>query len=148
MIYVIHRDVRDHWHLMPHFLDRAEEFCTKYDSDADPAKLSDIIIQHFSSRSDTMLMMVSVVDNQVVAHLLASIDTWCGAKYATILQYEADKGKMPYEDKQVGNMVLTKWADFHKADIQLLARSDKVARVFKRLWGFTPVRTLMRRKVI
>jgi hypothetical protein len=147
MLVALHRDVKDHWHLMPELLTRAENFAVAYDSDANPQDLVDIIVSHFTSRSDKMLILVALTNGEIAAHLIASIDTWCGAKYATVLQYEATKGKMSLEDRQVGFLILQKWAKYHGASLQILARNDRMAKLFSKYWGFAKVRTLMRRRV-
>jgi hypothetical protein len=147
MIHILDKRIADHWNYFGQVLARAESFCLEYDSDADPAILSEILTTHFAQGSSNMLFLASVIDDVVVAHLIASIDTWCGAKYATILQYEANRGEMPYVDKREGMRILESWAIRQGADLQILARNPQMANLFRRYWGFSPVRILMRKRI-
>lgn len=148
MIHILDRNIKSHWTYFAEVVDRVTKFCDTYDSDADSKILANIMIGHFAQSSDSMLILASVVNDEVVAHLLAAIDTWCGSKFATILQYEAEKGKMPLADKKEGYRILEAWAKTHQAGIQILARNPQVARLFSRYWGFKPERILMRKRVL
>lgn len=147
MIHLLDRNVKEHWTYFAELVERVENFCVRYDSDADPKILSNILITHFTQYNDNMLLLVSIVDNKVVAHLVAGIDTWCGAKYGTIIQYEANRGEMPLEDKQQGYWYLENWATKHQAQLQILARNPQMAKLFNRYWGFKPERILMRKRI-
>lgn len=147
MIQIVSRNYTE-WRHFGEVLERITSFCNTYESDAQPQMLEDIIVAHYVNRDDKMLLLACIVDDVVVAHLLATLDVWCGARYATIVQYEADKGKMSSTDRAEGYKMLEAWAQSHSADLQILARNPKMAKLFARYHGFSPLRVLMRKRVI
>ena len=148
MIAILDRRIKQHWTYFAELLERVDNFVETYDSDADSSLLAEALMLHFAQGSDQMLFFVCVKNNKVAGHLIATIDTWCGSKYATIIQYEVDKGSLLSEERREGWKLLTAWAQSHGANLQILARSPKMARVFSRYWGFTPERVLMRKRIL
>lgn len=142
MLLVLDKNIPEHWGYFGQLLERAGDFCQKYDSDADPKELENILISHFAQGSNLMMFLVTVQEGAIVGHLIASLDVWCGARFATILQYELDKGSTI--DRTEGKRLLDAWAAMHGVRLQLLARNARIAKLFNRYWGFNPVRILMR----
>src|SRR5688572_7364679 len=90
-VFMLMRENRKHYYLFGQVLDRIEKFCRDQDSDADPKDLSERVEQDYVREDPCFCILVAEAAGQVSGHLLASLDTWMGRKFLTVVQMAIDK---------------------------------------------------------
>lgn len=149
-IQLLTRDNPSHWALLPEVIERAAGFCKRYDTDTRPEDLSQAIREHFVTdpRGQTVRGVVALKEGILVGHLLVSLDHWCGALFATIVQYEMD---VPFPKAMLRATFdeIAEWARSKGAHIlRGLAiaddgRGDARARLYRAMYGFKPRRIML-----
>src|SRR5512147_1838960 len=77
------------WELFPIALYRIHKFAKSYDSDAEVTKLVASMKYCFAIGGDALIMLL-LDGRTVIGHMLVSMESWYGTKFATISQYELD----------------------------------------------------------
>lgn len=137
------------WQYVPQVCERLAAFCRKYESEANPDQVVQTYKSHFLADDPLIIAIVALHDDQIVGHLLVSLDTWMGTKVATILQYEHDAGALlPPETLQKTFAWLRQWAQDHGAyALQALVRDPKLSKTFVTNYGFKPKAVILRQPV-
>jgi hypothetical protein len=129
-------------------LRRIRDFCVKYDSDANGARLSRDVEQDFASDEPKRFFMVLACHPgpKVVGHLLATRDYYYGQTYCYVHQMEIDKNAgvtMPQEQRVFA--LVKEWAKEIKAlGLRAAAQTPAHVRRLKTLYGFEPQITTMK----
>ena len=119
-------------------LERIMSFAGRYGCDVDLQVLWLSIAQSMCSQSPLHIVFVVVDGESVVGHAVCEITSYYGKKSVTIEQLEIDKGATDGRAELIdsGLEAIIKWSSRMGADkVSILARNDKVARLFQRL-GF------------
>jgi len=144
-VVLLQRDDPLSWQLMPVFCRRVARFCQRYGSEADVPLLLRAIEVNFTSEEPFCLGAVGLRGNRVVGHVFASVDDWFGVRFLTLVQFEID---VPGFDRHALRVAFSRILAWGKTKgcrkAQLLARDERLARYFKRVWGFKPDKILMR----
>jgi hypothetical protein len=124
--------------LLRQLCERIELFCANYESDADRDILFEQVTKNYFDASPRMLFLVAEEDGKVVAHLVAQIEEYYGARYVSIIQYWRDKGiRIPDEMKADAFRQLIHWGKMMATDkVRIWARNEEVAQVFEKTYGF------------
>lgn len=133
------------WALFPHAIFRIAKFARTYDSDADVTKLVASLKYCFAVSGESLILLLIEDGKHVVGHMLVSLESWYGTKFATVSQYELDRA-MPRNLADRAMDHVGEWAERHGAQfLQALARNEKVARAFTAFHGFQRDRIMLRK---
>ncbi len=136
------------WAIMPEYLKRVKEFCSKYHSDTNGETLCRLIEMHFVAENPQFFMLVAVNSNGVKGHALAAIEVYYETKHLTIIQYELDQA-ISLEKREKGFEAMLSWGMLQGAeDVRLSTPAKLKMRTFARFYGFEPHRIVMRRPLI
>lgn len=122
------------------FLSRVLSFCEKYDSDADKNVLFAEVVREMHTLDPSITGWVIYREDtmEVVAHCLVAVENYFGSRSVSVLQAELDEQHRPGRGvitevwKKVKAYAYTRYID----RIKIMARNHKVARVFRRFYGF------------
>ena len=148
-VFMLMRENRKHYYLLGQVLDRIEAFCREHDSDADPKSLSQRVEQDYVSEEPCFCLLVAEWNGKVSGHLLASLDTWMGRKFLTVVQMAIDKHSgVPVAELRAGLDMLTSWGELNMAvGIQALVPPGGAhARRLRRFYGLQDHKILMRKE--
>jgi hypothetical protein len=121
-------------------------FTERYESDADTEILyAELAAAYFQTQPTTMLWVGLNDDEQIVAHLFATIDNYYGGRFVTIHQLLKDSGEEITEEQRAEMFgALKEWGRGHGCtDIRVYAINDAVAGVFEEGYGFTRTERVM-----
>lgn len=147
-VFLLMRENRSHYRLFGQVLDRIEAFCRRQDSDADPKQLTDWVQRDYVSEEPQYCILIAVRDEIVVGHLLASLDTWMGKKYLTVVQMDINKhSRTPMAEILKGFDLLTQWGELNMAvGLQALVDDKTHARRLSIFYGMKPFKILLRKE--
>lgn len=140
------------WRLMPEALSRVYRFCERYDRYVRPDVLQRNVAQNFTADVCSVFVVAILnAEEQMVGHMLVSIEPWTGRRFMVILQLEIDDDHhITPETYKAGIAILRNVGAEIGADyVQTMAYSERGltdlrrARLFRRL-GFEPVGMTMR----
>jgi len=145
---VVHSSIDASWSLFPEFMGRVKSFCSTYDSDINLPILEEFLKMSFVSKKPSALMILGLDEQGTpLAHMLAIAEAWFGYPVVTVVQLEADK-RIPQELWYEAEAAIDTFAQAHNANIvQIAARNQSVARLFRMKGGFKENRIIMRRPV-
>jgi len=124
--------------LIKRLWDRVSEFCRRYESESDREILFEEMMANYFNSNPRMLMFVCLDDEEnIVGHLIATIDEYYGSKFITIHQYWKDPGiKIPDNLKAEVFIALGRWGELCGTDkVRVWARNSTVANLFEK-YGF------------
>jgi hypothetical protein len=118
--------------------DRINEFCQKYESEADLDILFEDVMQNYFSSSPRMLIFVLLDNEEIVAHMLVTLDEYYGSRFITIQQYWKDPGvKIPMEIRIAVFQKMGQWGkDNGVSQLRIWAKDSDTADHFEK-YGFT-----------
>lgn len=148
-VFMLMRENRKHYYLFGQVLERIEAFCRENDSDADPKDLSQRVEQDYVREDPCFCLLVAEADGKVAGHLLASLDTWMGRKFLTVVQMAIDKHSgVPLSELRAGLDMLTSWGELNMAvGIQALVPPGGAhSRRLRRFYGMVEHKVLLRKE--
>lgn len=138
------------WALMPAMLYRIGTFAQRYDSDADTSMMIAHLKMAFVHPKPSAVMLAMLDEKgTLIGHLLVTIESWFGTSFATIVQYEVDKGvRVPRGFQKIALARIEEWAKERGCTfVQALARNATVARAFTTFHGFEENRVVVRKSL-
>ena len=136
-LHIVHHST-DFRHLLLPAWERIKNFCNKYESDADQAIFFEEICKSYWSDSPTIVVYVGLLDDEVKAHAVVTIDNYYGHISLNLLQYWRDedvrvpqwiKERVVYDMMQMGK-------DLGVDKLRVWARNEDVANFFVDYYGF------------
>lgn len=116
-------------------LNRIVSFCETMDSDADKEMMYAECSMNYFMDDPGLVMFAGVDDNdQVVAHLLASMNEYYGGKFVTILQCWKNSDVKTFDMQGKHGLVekLKAWGRANGAkDVRTFARNETVAQILE-----------------
>ena len=130
------------WALFPQVLRRCAAFIETYQSETHAAVLDANLRAKFVTGDQALGVWVALVDDTIVAHMVAFIEETPFGRRAFVVQLEADVAMVP-EFHREGMAAVEEWARTCGAN-RIEMWTTLPERFFSRL-GFEPFRTIMRR---
>lgn len=136
-VYLVHYST-DHPNLLKRLLERIEQFCSRYESEANPDIFFEALTESYYSVSPGFLMFAGIEDGKMIGHAVYSMENFYGHKYVNMMQYWVDPDcKIDYKFKEKVFRDVKVWADEAGTDdVRIWARNEQVAELFEKVYGF------------
>lgn len=139
------------WMVMPEVLERIKRFCRENSTDDNPEILAECIMKDFTAKTDerSFALLVAIHDGQLIGHLLALREHYCGVNYINVMQFSVDKKSgIPTGILQAGFDMLMEWGNLNMATkVRAQVPSEAHARRLEIFYGFHRKRILMEREI-
>jgi hypothetical protein len=120
-------------------IDRVCEFAEKYGDEGVPPRLAMTVSGAFLAEQPTALVWIGInEEEEIVAHLMATIDTYFGHNYVMVHQLWVDSG-VEFDDKTRAELfdAVATWGRQNGTDeVHCMALNKAVARIFRSKDGF------------
>ncbi len=147
-IVILLKEDRGSWGLIPGFLDRVKNFCSKYDTDTDGIGLCRLLEAHFIADDPKFIMLAAVKNGEMVGHALASVEYYYGRKFLNIIHLELDEA-VNRDDLNRGFEAMLSWGMLQGAEeVRISTSTRPKAKMLKRFYGFKPHRMVMVRPMV
>lgn len=141
---ILHKDRLVDWRWMPHALHSVVSFCQQYEHEADPAQLVQVLQQAFITDDPGMIILAFFKDNDFIGHMLADRSLLYFKPIVTVHQYLLTHG-IPAATRHEAIRLVKDWGRQAGAEsVQYLVRSKELATMYKRFFGATTHRLIMR----